>query len=79
MHHEQVEFANPGENVGFNIKLKANEVKRGFVAGDAQNDPPKQVEQFVAQIVVINHPGSIKNGYTPVFDCHTSHIACKFE
>ncbi len=44
MHHEQVEFANPGENVGFNIKLKANEIKRGFVAGDAQNDPPKQVE-----------------------------------
>lgn len=24
MHHEQVQFANPGENVGFNIKLKAN-------------------------------------------------------
>jgi len=24
MHHEQVEIANPGDNVGFNIKLKAN-------------------------------------------------------
>jgi len=27
----------------------------------------------------MNHPGQIRNGYTPVLDCHTSHIACKFE
>ena len=26
----------------------------------------------------MNHPGQIMNGYTPVLDCHTSHIACKF-
>lgn len=42
MHHEQVEIANPGDNVGFNVKLKVNEVKRGYVAGDAVNDPPKE-------------------------------------
>lgn len=24
MHHEQIDFANPGDNVGFNVKLKAN-------------------------------------------------------
>merc|ERR1712105_117616 len=29
--------------------------------------------------VVLNHPGEIKNGYAPVMDCHTAHIACKFE
>jgi len=27
---------------------------------------------------VLNHPGQISNGYTPVLDCHTAHIACKF-
>lgn len=26
----------------------------------------------------MNHPGQIANGYTPVLDCHTAHIACKF-
>lgn len=44
MHHEQVKIANPGDNVGFNVKLKVNEVKRGYVAGDATNDPPKETE-----------------------------------
>merc|ERR1711973_562507 len=32
-----------------------------------------------AQVIVLNHPGEIKNGYAPVMDCHTAHIACKFE
>ena len=30
------------------------------------------------QVIVLNHPGQIANGYTPVLDCHTAHIACKF-
>ena len=30
-------------------------------------------------MIILNHPGQIKAGYTPVLDCHTSHIACKFE
>ena len=80
MHHESVPEALPGNNVGFNIKgLSVKDIKRGFVAGDAKNDPPSDTENFVAHTIVMNHPGEIKNGYTPVIDCHTSHIACKFE
>ena len=26
----------------------------------------------------MNHPGQIAQGYCPVLDCHTAHIACKF-
>jgi elongation factor 1-alpha len=27
----------------------------------------------------LNHPGQIQKGYAPVLDCHTAHIACKFD
>jgi elongation factor 1-alpha len=79
MHHEVVEEAGPGDNVGFNVKnLSVKDIKRGYVCSDSKNDPAKDTEMFVAQVIVLNHPGQIQNGYTPVLDCHTSHIACKF-
>ncbi len=80
MHHESVPEATPGNNVGFNIKgLSVKDIKRGFVASDSKNDPASDTESFVAHTIVMNHPGEIKAGYTPVIDCHTAHIACKFE
>jgi elongation factor 1-alpha len=80
MHHTSIPEAIPGDNVGFNVKgLSVKDIKRGYVCGDAKNDPPKEVETFVAQVIVMNHPGQIENGYTPVLDCHTAHIACKFQ
>lgn len=79
MHHEKVDEAGPGDNVGFNVKgLAVNELKRGYVASDSKKDPALDTEMFVAQVIVMNHPGQIMNGYTPVLDCHTSHTACKF-
>ena len=68
-----------GDNVGFNVKnVSVKELRRGFVAGDSKNNPPKGAADFFAQVIVLNHPGQIGNGYTPVLDCHTAHIACKF-
>jgi elongation factor 1-alpha len=29
-------------------------------------------------VVVLNHPGEIRMGYSPVLDCHTTHISCRF-
>merc|ERR1719187_1536992 len=79
MHHEALTEAVPGDNVGFNVKnVSVKEIKRGMVAGDSKNDPPKQAENFNAQVIVLNHPGEIRAGYAPVLDCHTAHIACKF-
>jgi len=79
MHHEQVDQASPGDNVGFNVKnLSVKDIKRGYVASDSKNDPACDTENFVAQVIVMNHPGEIRNGYSPVLDCHTCHIACKF-
>jgi len=78
MHHTQLTEAIPGDSVGFNVKLSVKDIKRGFVCSDAKNDPAKGCVSFTAQVIVINHPGEIGAGYTPVLDCHTSHIACKF-
>jgi elongation factor 1-alpha len=80
MHHESVPEAIPGDNVGFNVKnLSVKDIKRGYVASDSKNDPATDTESFNAQVIVMNHPGEIKAGYAPVLDCHTCHIACKFD
>ncbi|XP_075238819.1 elongation factor 1-alpha-like [Convolutriloba macropyga] len=79
MHHEALTEAVPGDNVGFNVKnVSVKDIKRGMVAGDSKNDPPKETKNFLAQVIVMNHPGEIHAGYQPVLDCHTAHIACKF-
>ncbi len=33
---------------------------------------------FVFQVVLLNHPNQIHAGYSPVIDCHTAHVACRF-
>ncbi|THW47366.1 translation elongation factor 1-alpha [Aureobasidium pullulans] len=79
MHHEQLTEGLPGDNVGFNVKnVSVKEIRRGNVAGDSKNDPPKGCDSFNAQVIVLNHPGQVGAGYAPVLDCHTAHIACKF-
>jgi elongation factor 1-alpha len=80
MHHESMPEASPGDNVGFNVKgLSTKDLRRGFVASDSKRDPAKESVSFEAQVIVLNHPNEIRAGYTPVVDCHTCHIACKFD
>jgi len=79
MHHESMPEAVPGDNVGFNVKnVSVKEIRRGNVASDSKNDPAKETNWFSSQVIVMEHPGQISAGYTPVLDCHTAHIACKF-
>lgn len=79
MHHEQLQQAVPGDNIGFNVKnVAVKDIRRGFVCGDAKSDPPQETGDFTAQVIILQHPGQIHAGYAPVLDCHTAHIACKF-
>jgi len=80
MHHETLPEAFPGDNVGFNVKnVSVKELRRGFVCSDSKRDPALATESFNAQVIVLNHPGQISAGYSPVLDCHTAHVACKFD
>ena len=78
MHHEVFDSAEPGDNIGFNVRgVGKNDIRRGDVAGHTDN-APTVAKQFTAQVVVLQHPGVITVGYTPVFHCHTSQTACTF-
>lgn len=80
MYHVDTPQAIPGDNIGFSVKnVPAKDLKRGYVCGSVSNDPPKEADSFIAQVVVLNHPGQIQAGYTPIIDCHTAHIACRFD
>lgn len=80
MHHEVLPAAYPGDNVGFNIKQVAvKDIQRGYVTSDTKADPARECSSFKAQVIILNHPNTISAGYTPVLDCHTCHIACRFD
>ncbi len=79
IHHQQLPEAKPGDNVGINVRgISKDQVKRGDVIGHPKN-PPTVVKEFTAQIVVLQHPTVLTAGYTPVFHCHTSSVACTIE
>ena len=74
-HHEQLPQAIPGDNIGFNVRgISKADVARGDVAGHTK-DPPTVVKEFIAQIVVLNHPTAIPINYTPVFHLHTAQMS----
>ncbi|MGC8923769.1 MAG: translation elongation factor EF-1 subunit alpha [Candidatus Micrarchaeia archaeon] len=78
MHHQELPQAQPGDNVGVNLKgVEKKDLKRGDVIGDP-NNPPKVAEEFTAQIVVLQHPTAISVGYTPVLHIHTAQFAGQF-
>jgi elongation factor 1-alpha len=75
MHHKALLKAEPGDNVGFNLRgVGKGDIKKGDVVGHP-NNPPTVVKEFTAQIIVLQHPTVITKGYTPVFHAHTTHVA----
>jgi len=77
MHHEQMQQAEPGDNVGFNVRgIGKKDIARGDVLGHTDN-VPTVVTEFTAQMVVLNHPTVVTVGYTPVFHVHTAQVACQ--
>ena len=78
MHHTRIPKAEPGDNIGFNVRgVAKTDIRRGDVAGPV-NNPPTVAKEFIGQIIVIYHPTAIAAGYTPVLHYHTGQVACRF-
>ncbi|MDG1539751.1 MAG: translation elongation factor EF-1 subunit alpha [Candidatus Poseidonia sp.] len=81
MHHTMVEKAEPGDNVGFNVRgLASTDIRRGDVAGYSDSEPTfvRHDETFVGQIQLMDIPKAVSVGYCPVFHAHTAQVAVKF-
>ena len=77
MHHQQLEKAEPGDNIGFNVRgVSKRDIKRGDVAGHPDK-PPTVVDEFTARVFIIWHPSAVTVGYTPVIHAHTASIAAR--
>jgi elongation factor 1-alpha len=81
MHHTMVPKAEPGDNVGFNVRgLASTDIRRGDVAGYTDSEPMfvRHDETFVGQIQLMDIPKAVSVGYTPVFHAHTAQVAVRF-
>ncbi|NPA96576.1 MAG: translation elongation factor EF-1 subunit alpha [Crenarchaeota archaeon] len=77
MHHQRIEKALPGDNIGFNVRgVSKDQIRRGDVAGHLDH-PPTVAEEFTARVMIVWHPSAIAPGYTPVVHAHTASVACR--
>jgi elongation factor 1-alpha len=78
MHYTRIPKAEPGDNIGFNVRgIAKTDIRRGDVCGHVSN-PPTVAREFIGQIIVIYHPTALAAGYTPVLHYHTGQMACRF-
>jgi len=71
--------ANPGDNVGLNIKglVKENMPRSGDVMVYKKDTTLGQTRSFDAQIQVLDIPNEIKCGYSPIAFVRCGHSACR--
>jgi elongation factor 1-alpha len=79
MHHTTHAAAHAGDNVGLNVKglAKENMPRVGDVMVQMKDDSLKQVASFMAQVQILDHPGELKPGYSPIAFIRTGRSAVK--
>lgn len=79
MHHQSVPFAGPGDNVGFNIKFKNKDLlpKVGDIMILKNDNSLKVCRSFTTTVQVLDHPGALEVGYSPIALIRTSRSSCK--
>jgi len=79
MHHKSVAFAGPGDNVGLNVKNldKVNMPRVGDVMIAKADTSLKACKNFTAQVQILDHPGELKTGYSPIAFIRTGRSAAR--
>ena len=79
MHHKSVPEAHTGDNVGLNIKglKKENMPRVGDVMILKCDKSIDRCKSFTAQVQILNHPGELKVGYTPIAFVRTGRSAVR--
>jgi elongation factor 1-alpha len=79
MHHKSVPQAGPGDNVGLNVKnlSKENMPRVGDVMIVKTDTSIKACKNFTAQVQVLDHPGELKVGYSPIAFIRTGRSAAR--
>jgi len=78
MHYHRVDEAQAGRIVGIALKgVDAEEIERGMVLLPRDADPTP-VREFDADVMVLNHPTRIRDGYEPVVHLETVSEAARF-
>ncbi|UPV75061.1 GTP-binding protein [Halorussus limi] len=78
MHYHRVDEAKAGRIVGIALKgVREEDIERGMVLLPADADP-EPVREFEAEVVVLNHPTRIDDGYEPVVHLETVSEAATF-
>jgi len=79
MHYHPLSEAEAGLVVGISLRgVKYDEVERGMILCDP-NIKPKAYKEFEAEILVLNHPTRVANGYEPVVHDNTISEAVKIK
>jgi len=79
MHHKSQPVANAGDNVGLNIKglVKENMPRVGYIMILKSDNSIKKCKEFTCQVQILNHPGELKPGYSPIAFVRTARSAVK--
>jgi elongation factor 1-alpha len=79
MHHKSQPVANAGDNVGLNIKglVKENMPRVGDIMILKTDQSIKKAKEFTAQVQILNHPGELKVGYSPIAFVRTARSAVR--
>ena len=78
MHYHRVDEAKAGRIVGIALKgVREADIERGMVLLPSDADP-SPVQEFEAEVMVLNHPTRIGDGYEPVVHLETISEAAAF-